>query len=234
MPKVDLQAVLDARDIKGVMATARKTGPLAFALTAWCYEFGARAAEPGLQLLKDVDVRARRARPAHLKGGKAQAWHALLPFCREALPPWLTTRPTTIKKTEQQVCLFPSGAPGRCYTCQGTGKRTTLRRDGKRRFAGERVPCHHCGATGKRWGLSRQETYAIVSGVLTAAGMPVGRRHPHVLRHSIITHMLDGGTSPNVVQDRVGHKLLSTTLEYSKFTESAAADLEEQMEKVYG
>lgn len=57
MPATDHQAVLEVSDIQLVMDTARRTTPKAFALTAWMYEFGARGAEPGLQLLKDVDMK---------------------------------------------------------------------------------------------------------------------------------------------------------------------------------
>jgi hypothetical protein len=82
MPKTDHLAILQAHEMRSIMDVARATGPLPFALTAWCYEFGARTAEPGLQLLKDVDMRIGRARPAHLKAGKPPAWHMLMPFCR--------------------------------------------------------------------------------------------------------------------------------------------------------
>ncbi len=236
MPATSHLAVLQTHEMRPVMNVARSTSPLAFALVAWCYEFGARTAEPGLQLLKDIDLRIGRARPAHLKEGKAPAWHMLMEFCREALPLWLTARQALELRSEQKQLLFPSAiTTGRCYTCKGSGKRPVLKREGKQRFHdGTTVDCHHCNATGMRWGLARQEVYTIVSGVLTAAGVDPSCRHPHVLRHSIITHLLDAGVESKTVQDRVGHKQAATTEEYRRMTEASLLSVEEKMRKVYG
>lgn len=243
MPKVDHQAVLEIEEVKRVMVVARQMGPLPFALAAWCYEFGARTAEPGLQVLKDVDVRLNRARPAHLKGGARQVWHPLLPFCREALPPWLESRERLSHQfhgtywTNRAPFLFPTDTGGRCHTCKGTGQRLVLKRDPKdreRRFTdGTAVKCHHCNGTGKHWGISRLEVYRHLSTVLRAAKVPEGRRHPHVLRHSIITHLLDAGVPPATVQDRVGHRMLSTTLGYARTTQAALAEMEGRMAHLY-
>jgi integrase len=238
MPKVDHQAVLEIDEVRTVMDVARKRGSLTFALAAWCYEFGARAAEPGLQLFKDVDVRLNRARPAHLKGGARQVWHPLLPFCREALPRWLEEwkrRWWVGKATGRELFLFPTdGNTGRCYTCKGTGARPILKRDGERRFRdGTTDKCHHCNGTGQHWGITRFEVYDHLSGVLRRAGIPAGRRHPHVLRHSIITHLLDAGVPAATVQDRVGHRLLSTTLGYARTTQAALAEMEGRMAHLY-
>lgn len=233
MPKVDHQAILEVSEVKAVIDLARKKGPFAFALASWCYEFGARAAEPGLQLLKDVELQFNRARPAHLKGGKAPAWQPLLPFCRESLPLWFAERKTL--QPGQELFLFPSRiVGGRCYTCKGSGNRPILKRDGDRRFEEGTEPCHHCGTTGKRQGLARQETYLVISGLLKAAGIPAGRRHPHVLRHSIITHLLDAGVPAAAVQDRVGHRNMNTTLGYARATQAALSEMENRMKGIYG
>jgi integrase len=240
MPATDHQAVLEVSDVGLVMNEARRTGVLAFALTAWMYEFGARGAEPGLQLLSDLDLKRSVARPAHLKKGKSQVWHRLLPFCRDALPAWLKARTVflgdygVIKVADRGLYLFPTSIEtGRCYTCAGSGKRPVLKREGKKRFKDGTEPCHHCNETGVRWGIDRREVYEIVRGVLKRAGMPDGRQHPHVLRHSIITHMLEGGAPPAMVQDRVGHRSQTTTLEYARTTQAAIDELEGRMSKVY-
>ena len=241
MPATDHQAVLETSDIALVMDEARRAGALVFALVAWMYEFGARGAELGLQLLSDVDIRRSVARPAHLKKGKKQIWHRLLPYCREALPQWLKERAKIIGDygvmgaKDRGLYLFPTSIEtGRCYTCAGSGKRPILRREGKRRFKEGTEPCHHCNETGVRWGIDRREVYEIVRGVLQRAGMPAGRQHPHVLRHSIITHMLDGGASLAMVQNRVGHQDSRTTQEYAQTTQAALDELEGRMGKVYG
>jgi len=226
------QAVLEREQIRAVMLTARKRSPQTFAMLAWLYEFGARAAEIGLQRLRSVNLKSKLARPIHLKGGQAKVWHTLLPFCREALPLWIAERPAHITVPEHEAYLFP-GTPGRCYTCKGTGKRPVLKREGKRRFIDGIVDCHHCGTTGKRWGISRIEVHRTVVDVLTEAGVEAHHRHPHVLRHSIVTHLLDGGAPPKMIQDRVGHASLNTTMGYVNMTRKAQEELEAGLADIY-
>jgi integrase/recombinase XerD len=63
--------------------------------------------------------------------------------------------------------------------------------------------------------LTRQGAWLIVRGAADRAGLQ-SRLHPHVLRHSCATHMLDHGADIRVVQELLGHASLSTTQVYTK------------------
>lgn len=66
--------------------------------------------------------------------------------------------------------------------------------------------------------LSRQGVWGIVKKQAAAAGIPMDKVSPHVLRHSAATHMVEGGADLRVVQEMLGHATISTTQVYTKMS----------------
>ncbi len=62
--------------------------------------------------------------------------------------------------------------------------------------------------------LSRQGAWAVLRGHAAKVGL-ADRVHPHVLRHSCATHLLDHGADIRAVQELLGHASISTTQVYT-------------------
>jgi site-specific recombinase XerD len=72
------------------------------------------------------------------------------------------------------------------------------------------------GRTGR--GLSRKQVFENFQRYAERAGLPEDKRHPHTLKHSVATHLLEIGADVRDVQDLLGHAEIDSTLVYAAIT----------------
>jgi integrase/recombinase XerD len=63
--------------------------------------------------------------------------------------------------------------------------------------------------------LTRAGAFLILRRLAAKAGLEPERVHPHLLRHSFATHLLEGGADLRSVQEMLGHADLGTTERYT-------------------
>ena len=71
--------------------------------------------------------------------------------------------------------------------------------------------------------LSRAQFWRDLQSLARRAGLS-GRVHPHVLRHTFATHLLQGGADLRSIQEMLGHSSLSTTQIYTHLERSGLKD----------
>ena len=97
---------------------------------------------------------------------------------------------------------------------------TAYLKQGRQHLAGEkRSRALFLNRSGGR--LTERSVQTILQGCASMAGIDK-KVHPHLLRHTFATHLLDGGADLRVVQELLGHASLASTQIYTHVSQSQA------------
>jgi site-specific recombinase XerD len=72
--------------------------------------------------------------------------------------------------------------------------------------------------------LSRIQFFRVFQTVAEIAGLPVEKRHPHVLKHSLASHLVAGNANLALIRQALGHRSIGSTMAYIGTSDGQAAE----------
>jgi len=69
--------------------------------------------------------------------------------------------------------------------------------------------------TSKKGGkLDRTQFFRVFQAIAETAALPFEKRHPHVLKHSLASHLVAGNVNLALIRQALGHRSINSTMQY--------------------
>ena len=215
-----LPKLLRSDESEALIAAAAGDEPLALrdhAMLEVLYGAGLRVSELVGLPVEAVDARAGLLRVVG-KGRKER----IVPLGEPALAAvaryLAEARPVLARRAAQRA--------GRRKAARNSAAAQSAKRSAARRGAGAGSTALFLSRLGTA--MSRQNFSVRLRQLALAAGLPVQRVSPHVLRHAFATDLLEGGADLRAVQAMLGHADLSTTQIYTHVSRARLRQLVER------
>jgi type 1 fimbriae regulatory protein FimB len=72
--------------------------------------------------------------------------------------------------------------------------------------------------------LDRTQFFRLFRAVAEYAGLPPEKRHPHVLKHSLASHLVAGNVNLALIRQALGHRSITSTMQYVGTSDGQAAE----------
>ena len=72
--------------------------------------------------------------------------------------------------------------------------------------------------------IDRTQFFRVFQADAAAAGISCEKRHPHVLKHSLASHLVASNVNLALVKQALGHRSINSTMQYVGTTDSQAAE----------
>lgn len=72
--------------------------------------------------------------------------------------------------------------------------------------------------------LGREQFFRVFQKVARIAGLPANKRYPHVLKHSLASHLVAGNVNLALVRQALGHRSINSTMQYVGTNDGQAAE----------
>ena len=72
--------------------------------------------------------------------------------------------------------------------------------------------------------LDRSQVFRIFKAIASDAGLPPEKQHPHVLKHTIASHLVLANVNLALVKQQLGHKSIGSTMRYVTTSDRQASN----------